>query len=257
MPHERRILLPSIATHPVGTELPLSSEQRHYLLDVLRLSASDYLTASDPVSGREVLVELIPGARGEEARVRIVKEIDARQPPSRVRSLVFALCKGDHNDLVCQKATEFGVQNVLFWQAARSVVRLTPKDAPAKLARWEKIAAAACAQAGQPRAPGIKLCLSLNELLTALAPLRSAGDRLLCCSLSPQAVEFRKLPPAQAGVHLLVGPEGDLAPDEEAELVRAGFELASLGPCRLRAETAAIAAVAAAQTLWGHHESAQ
>jgi 16S rRNA (uracil1498-N3)-methyltransferase len=167
-----------------------------------------------------------------------------------VHSLVFALCKGDHNDEVCRKATEFGVHNVIFWQSARSVVRLAGKDRAAKLERWTKIAESACAQSGQPRAPKITLCLSEAELFSALASVKLPGDRLLCCSLSSGAAQLRSLDRPENGVHLLVGPEGDLTPEEEQALAKFGFEPVTLGRSRLRAETAAVAAIAAVECLW-------
>jgi 16S rRNA (uracil1498-N3)-methyltransferase len=71
-------------------------------------------------------------------------------------------------------------------------------------------------------------------------------------TLSPDAsVTLRTLPAPSSRVLLLVGPEGGLSPAERLDARNAVFEALKLGPRVLRTETAAVAALAAMQTLWG------
>jgi 16S rRNA (uracil1498-N3)-methyltransferase len=60
-----------------------------------------------------------------------------------------------------------------------------------------------------------------------------------------------EIPPPDGKIILLVGPEGGLAPGEQSMATKAGFTGVQLGPRILRTETAALAAVAGMQTLWG------
>jgi 16S rRNA (uracil1498-N3)-methyltransferase len=70
--------------------------------------------------------------------------------------------------------------------------------------------------------------------------------------LEPQAqLALRELPGPPKAVALLAGPEGGFTPEERQDAERAGFIPARLGPRVLRTETAAVAALAAMQTLWG------
>jgi 16S rRNA (uracil1498-N3)-methyltransferase len=82
-----------------------------------------------------------------------------------------------------------------------------------------------------------------------LAARDRAGAAVL---LSPPATAtLATLPPPQAALDLVVGPEGGLAPDEVAAAERAGVVAVRFGPRVLRTETAGVAALAAVQALWG------
>jgi 16S rRNA (uracil1498-N3)-methyltransferase len=94
---------------------------------------------------------------------------------------------------------------------------------------------------------------NIAPVATLAAWLGSLGSGSLRITLSPHA--STKLPSidrtSSASIVLLVGPEGGLAPREEQDALTAGFTAVRLGPRVLRTETAAVAALAAMQTLWG------
>jgi len=173
---------------------------------------------------------------------------------ARLGTLAFALSKGPKNDLVCEKACELGAQRIIFWQAARSVVRLEPakREGAARLRRWLRIAEAAAKQSGRNSVPQVLLLRNSQELLAVLRDSYSPKDICLCCSLSSSAVPINKLERPPGLAHLLVGPEGDLTAQEEETFIKYGFQLVSLGPFILRSETAAIAALGLIQGLWGN-----
>jgi 16S rRNA (uracil1498-N3)-methyltransferase len=82
-----------------------------------------------------------------------------------------------------------------------------------------------------------------------LASLPADALRL---TLAPDAaMTLREMSKAPSRVLLLVGPEGGLSPAERLDARNAAFEALRLGPRVLRTETAAVAALAAMQTLWG------
>jgi 16S rRNA (uracil1498-N3)-methyltransferase len=127
------------------------------------------------------------------------------------------------------------------------VVRLDAKRAAKRVAHWQAVAAAACEQCGRNRVPPV---LSLMPLASWLGEFdaRATQAFLLAPRASRGVRDFAR--PAN-GITLLAGPEGGLAPEEQQAAERAGFAPVRLGPRVLRTETAAVAAIAALQALWG------
>jgi 16S rRNA (uracil1498-N3)-methyltransferase len=125
------------------------------------------------------------------------------------------------------------------------VVRLAGERAEKRVVHWHGVAIAACEQCGRNFIPEINNLRQITSWLGA----PGGGLRLL---LSPRAaVRLRDLPRPAGAVLLLAGPEGGLSPEEETAAQVAGFVAVKLGPRVLRTETAAVAALAAMQTLWG------
>jgi 16S rRNA (uracil1498-N3)-methyltransferase len=216
----------------------LGPEARRYLADVLRLPPGAALEVFDGRGGR-YRAEIEPGFEA----VRLGPREDAPAAGLEL-ALVVALAKGEKMDLVVQKATELGVARVLPFEAERSVVRLDPAKGEDRAERWRRIAAEAARQCGRADVPEVRSPSSLEAALASLAP----GAR---------AVVFHPgggpLPGAPAGGSMaaVVGPEGGLADAEVRTCEAAGAIRAGLGPRVLRAETAAIVAVAVLQVRYG------
>ncbi len=155
-------------------------------------------------------------------------------PPRRT---VLALALGDlaRMDLVVEKATELGATDLWPVVAGRSQVRRLPE---ARLARWERIARAACEQCGRTRPPLIEEPAPLG-LLAERVP---AGSLLVL--LRPEPATPPPPPTGNRPLVLVVGPEGGLSAEENAALIASGAAPLSFGPRVLRFETAAIAALA-------------
>jgi 16S rRNA (uracil1498-N3)-methyltransferase len=227
----------------------LSEADAHHARDVLRLAAGSPITVILRQSGQSfaaVIEELSPAVTA-----RLTAPCESLAQASRVRRILFALCKGDRNDLVCEKATELGVGAVHLFQADRSVVRLdSPADIDKKRTRWVKIAEGAAKQCGRSSVPEVLVSRSLKEALAA-EPME-ANERLMFCSLAADSKELRAVSHPAGFIHLCVGPEGDFSPAEESQLLAHGGEAITLGPTVLRSETAAIAAIAMAGGIWGY-----
>jgi 16S rRNA (uracil1498-N3)-methyltransferase len=140
-------------------------------------------------------------------------------------------------DLVVEKATELGVGRIVPLVTERGMVRLSEGDG--KVERWRRVAGAAARQSLRLRVPEVTVPVSFSEAV------REEGERGVL--LHNEA----GLPPledvvAVGEVGLFVGPEGGFS-EVELEVARvAGLSLASLGPYRLRSETAGMVAVARA-----------
>jgi 16S rRNA (uracil1498-N3)-methyltransferase len=211
----------------------LTPEARHYLCNVLRLAPGAELEVFDGCGG--VYRASLAGPEALELGPRR----EAPPPGARIW-LAFALARGEKGDLVVQKATELGVSRLLPFTAARSVARLEGTRAAERARRWRRIAAEAARQSGRADVPEVDAPAALASALGA-APA-SYARFVLCADGEPLA----PLSPAH-GILAVVGPEGGLAPEEVDACVAAGCRVVGLGPRTLRAETAAIAAVALLQ----------
>jgi 16S rRNA (uracil1498-N3)-methyltransferase len=153
--------------------------------------------------------------------------------------------KGDRMETALQKATELGVAELWPVVTARTDTAARPALQGTRQDRWEKVASGAAEQCGRAVVPAVAQAMTLDELLAA----RFVGLQLLFEAI-PHPRPLASFPKPKA-VLLLVGPPGGWDEHEFARLSAGGFEPTSLGPRILRTETAAIAAVTAAQVLWG------
>jgi 16S rRNA (uracil1498-N3)-methyltransferase len=230
----RRLHLPP--ERIAGGRARLTAEARHYLKTVLRLRPGDEVEVFDGAGGAWT------AALGQGDELALGPRRDAPPPGARLW-LAFALPKGEKGDLVVQKATELGVERLLPFAAARSVVKLDPRRGAERARRWRRIAAEAARQCGRAEVPEVDEPAPLAAVLEATPRdfrrlvFHGAGGERLADLADPRA----------SGHLLVVGPEGGLEPAEVDRCLAAGARVASLGPRVLRAETAALAAVALLQ----------
>ncbi|HJX57254.1 MAG TPA: 16S rRNA (uracil(1498)-N(3))-methyltransferase [Thiobacillus sp.] len=165
---------------------------------------------------------------------------------SRLRvMLAQGISSGERMDYTLQKAVELGVAAIQPIAARRSVVKLAGERADKRVAHWQGVVASACEQCGRNQVPVVAPPLTLAHWLGQ----RQAGRLLF---LSPLAeARLADLPQPEGQDWLVAGPEGGFEADEIAALHAASAIPVRLGPRVLRTETAALAALAAMQTLWG------
>jgi 16S rRNA (uracil1498-N3)-methyltransferase len=220
-----------------GGKAALDGRARRYLADVLRLAPGSRIEVFDGEGGRYAgIVE-----DGFEA-VRLGAR-EAAAPAAVEIALVAALAKGEKMDLVVQKATELGAARILPFAAERSVVRLEPAKGGQRTARWRRIAEEAARQCGRADVPEVRPPAPLATALADLAP----GSRVLVFERGGGRLGGAAAPSLAA----VIGPEGGLTEAELRACEAAGAVRASLGPRTLRAETAAIVAVALLQARFG------
>ncbi len=249
MSHIPRVFLPALGDVNLPVETNLSAEDSHHLHKVLRMRAGEHLLVIDNSTGKEY--EAIIVDSGKSVSIKIHEERTTLKPTSIIRHLAFALAKNDHNDFVCEKGTELGAENILFWQAERSVVRAEATDLDKRLERWKRIAVSASKQCGRVDIPQIYFASDVQSLVDTVKRTSENNDRRILLSLSTLARPLRSFGMPGGKICLVVGPAGDITSTEESYLVNNNYELGSLGPRTLRAETAAVAAMAAVEALWG------
>ena len=249
--HERRIfvdLTENQAASP-GSEVLVRPEDHHHIRNVLRLQQGAVITAVCRKTGREF--EAVISAIRPEVRIKLIGVLPAKERTCPLRSVSVALLKGDRNDLACEQLTQFAVQRIIFWQAQRSVSKIKgAEEQGRKLTRWKRICEAAAKQSGQSCVPEIEFARDIERLIQLISSEHAPEDLHLFCSLLPAAREISSFPRKPGNVHLIIGPEGDFSPEEEGIMLKHGLMPLSLGYCRFRSETAAVAAAAMASLWW-------
>jgi 16S rRNA (uracil1498-N3)-methyltransferase len=152
--------------------------------------------------------------------------------------LVQALAKGDRDELAVQAACELGVDEVVPWQASRSVSRWEGTKAAKGRERWATIVREAAKQAHRSWVPQVAEPASTAQLIA-----RSEGARMLI--LDPAATApLSQIDADERDLVLVVGPEGGISPEELERFEAAGAERIRLGDTVLRTSTAGPAAIA-------------
>ena len=226
-----------------GSEISLPpGPARH--AQVRRVQPGDVLQLFDG-SGNDWPATVLAVGRSE-VRVTIGAAMPVpRELPCAV-TLALAMPANERMDALVEKATELGAAGVQPLMSSRSVLRLSGERAERKRQHWQAIAEASCEQCGRARVPVVAAVRELSAWLAGLPSSQAgAGTHRLLLSLQPDALPLRDLvPPGAAAVLTLSGPEGGLAPEEEAAARAAGFLPAALGPRVLRADTAPLAVLA-------------
>jgi 16S rRNA (uracil1498-N3)-methyltransferase len=221
-----------------------TAEQAHHVAHVLRLTAGDPLTVFDG-RGQEypAVIERIAKS-AVTLRVSEPSVVD-RESPLAV-TLAQGISSGERMDYTVQKSVELGVHAIQPLSVERSVVRLSPERAAKRVAHWQAVAIAACEQCGRNRVPVV---MPARSLTSWLADVAADALRLTLSPDAPATLHELERPAGQ--IVLLVGPEGGLSPREIEDAKASAFRPLRLGPRVLRTETAALAALAAMQAVWG------
>jgi 16S rRNA (uracil1498-N3)-methyltransferase len=224
----------------------LSGQDARHLTRVLRVEAGQRYEISD---NRNVYLAEIETARKERVTFRTIEKLAAEQPPLDV-ILCAAIVKFDRFEWMLEKATELGAARIVPVIAARTEKGLD-RAAHKRVERWRRIAIEASQQSRRAHLPQVCEPVKLADALAISATHRYALDE------NPAAPALAAALPAQRNsgdsAALLIGPEGGWTQEEREEFTAAGWQPVSLGPLILRAETAAVAALAVIASAWLVH----
>ena len=230
-----------------GETVELPREETQHAVKVLRLRPGDAAELIDG-EGRAYAAEI---ARAERDGASLVVKggLPGREPPVSV-TLYMGLPKAEKLELIAQKLTELGGARLVPVVMARSVARPDSKDAGKRRERLERIALEAVKQCGRGRVPEMAAPVGWKDALDLMA----AHELTLVPWEEARGLRLSDVRAGTSGardIALLIGPEGGIAPEEAEGAAAQGARLVTLGTRILRAETAAIASVAAVMTLWG------
>lgn len=231
---------------PAGrTHIDLPPAAAHHLARVMRAVVGDNVTVF--AAGMEFAATITRmDKRGVAVKLGAGRVVDREAPLG--FTLAQGISSGERMDFTLQKAVELGIKAVQPLFSERSVVRLDAERAGKRMAHWQQVLISACEQCGRNEVPELAAPQAVIDWLGTLPPPSGGEGRIL---LSPRADARLAELPRPSAVILLAGPEGGFADVESSLAQQRGFLAVRLGPRVLRTETAALAALAAMQTLWG------
>jgi 16S rRNA (uracil1498-N3)-methyltransferase len=222
-----------IADEVSGNRAALTGSHAQHLSRVLRVRVGQTFDIATSESVRSGIVTAVHDSRVEfELGEAVIEQ------PAPAITLALAIFKFDRMEWAIEKCTELGVTRIIPVMAQRSEPHLATA-APKRVERWKRIGMQASEQSRRVSPPEIAEPVNVKELIQF-----PAVNRVLL-SESEQEIMLRDAVPEHAeDILLAVGPEGGWAAVEIEQFRAAGWTAASLGNTILRAETAAIAAVA-------------
>jgi 16S rRNA (uracil1498-N3)-methyltransferase len=158
--------------------------------------------------------------------------------------VVQGIAKGERGELAVQAMTEVGVDAIVPWAAARSVVQWRADRGDRSRQRWVDTAREAAKQARRPRLPDVTEALATAKVA---ARLRTAALALVLHEEAAEPLSTVELPGA-GEIVLVVGPEGGITDEELSTFAAAGAFTVRLGPNVLRTSTAGVAALSVLST---------
>jgi 16S rRNA (uracil1498-N3)-methyltransferase len=225
-------------TPVVGSEVLVDGSEGHHAVAVRRLRAGERVLVADG-SGGGVRGEVLEASKAG-LRVRVDEVLTEADRPVRL-VVAQALAKGDRAELAVEMLTEVGVDEVVPWQASRSVARWSADRVERGLSRWRSTAREAAKQSRRLRVPVVSdpvttksLATRLDAAALALVLHEDADGRIAAVPL-----------PATGEVVVVVGPEGGISPEELAAFDAAGAATVRVGDHVLRTSTAGVVALAA------------
>lgn len=220
-------------SHVASPRLVIDGEEFQHLTHVMRKQPGDEIRVVDG-KGNVYDVRILDTAR-RAAHCEIMAHREMENEPEISVTLAAGVLKnGARFDFLVEKATELGVRSIVPLATARTIPQHAKTD------RWQKLAVAAMKQSGRCVLPVVHPLTPLSKFVA-----ESSASRKL---IPHEKESSRALRDVVAGDRtdtvLCIGPEGGFSDDEVAFAVQAGFVPVSLGPRRLRTETASITAVA-------------
>ncbi len=233
-----RIFVGDAAPMPgAGEEFALPAAAARHVAQALRMRRGDAL-ALFPGTGGEFEATIIRIDR-HGVVVRVERFVEVEREPVRPVMLVQAMIAAEMMDFVVRKAVELGASAIVPVQAARSQ-GLAPERASRRTLHWRQIAIAACEQCGRNRVPPVAPVVAWSDWLAAVGD----GQAPIAILDHEAAHSLASLSAESAPRTLVVGPEGGFTREELGAARGRGAIPVHLGPRVLRAETAALAALA-------------
>lgn len=236
------VFLAPLDAPAVGATVTLTGQEGHHAAAVRRIKVGEVVCISDG-NGTAVRGAVTAADKGS---ISVLVDEVLREPARPVRYVaVQALPKGDRAELAVEMLTELGVDEIVPWQASRSVVRWSPERTERGLTRWRAAAREASKQSRRLRVPTVSLPMTTAELAlridqTALTViLHESADVALA------GLEL----PASGEIMFIVGPEGGLSDEEVATFERAGGRPVLVADAVLRTSTAGVVALAQLQAM--------
>jgi len=236
------MFLADLDSPAVGDEVAVTGDEGRHAAIVRRIRKGEVVLVSDGIGGAIRGPVLAADVNG--LVVEVTEVLAHSEGPLRF-TVVQALAKGDRSELALEMLTELGVDEIVPWQASRSVVKWAPDRVERALARWRSIVREATKQSRRFRVPRVspplttaELALRIGEPALTLVLHEESSDWLVAGEL-----------PVEGEVLVIVGPEGGLTQEELTAFVAAGGRPTRIAEAVLRTSTAGVVGLAQVQAL--------
>ena len=216
----------------------IEGEDVKHISKVLRCRIGEELEVCDN-NNNEYICE-ITNIDKNQVELNILEKVDIQRESDLKIKVYQGLPKGPKMEMILQKLTEVGVDEIILVQTKRTVVKVDDKKEDKKLERWERIIYEAAKQSKRGKIPSLRGVLTFKE---ALADMKENDF-----NIAPYENEKTKsIKQAIKGVNInnigiFVGPEGGFEETEIEAIEDVGGQSVSLGPRILRTETASLVA---------------
>lgn len=231
-------VLPDLAAATVGSTVHLSGDEGRHAVSVRRIAPGEAINLVDG-RGRRIIGRAVRIVDRQTVEIGVDSVVDEPAHDLLI-TVVQALAKGERGELAVEQLTEVGVDEIVPWDAAHSVVQWRADRAAKSARRWSDAAAAAAKQARRSRFPVMSPLASTEDVRARIGRATLAVVLHESADESIGAIEV----PLRGEVLAVVGPEGGITDDELRQFRDAGARVARLGPTVLRTSSAGLAAVA-------------
>ena len=219
----------------IGGIVEVTGDEARHAVVVKRTRPGESVLLADG-AGRAVRGRVVAAEKNRLALE--VTEILASPPRAHRFVVAQALAKGDRSELAVEMMTELGVDEILAWQASRSIVRWQGERGAKSLGRWAATAREATKQSRRFRIPEVSAADT-----SRVAERIGAAELALVLHESAEKTLSRVNLPDAGEILLIVGPEGGISPDELERFQQAGAVPVRISDGVLRTSTAGAIAI--------------
>ena len=236
----RRIFISDL----LSENIEIIGKDAQHIAHVMRARVGDHIVVADDEG--KVGEYMMTGFGESTVSMKLIKAIEENTESPIDITLAQCLPKGDKLELITQKATELGINTIVPLISDNCAVRYDDKKSRSRQEKWQKIANEAGKQCGRSRLPVVEPIAALKVWLARVV----GEDIALCmCYENEEQIGIRDFlrQESRRKIAVIIGPEGGFSLDEIEFAKNLGIPSVSLGNRILRAETAAIAAMAIVQ----------
>jgi 16S rRNA (uracil1498-N3)-methyltransferase len=221
----------------VGSQIQLAGDEGRHAALVRRIRPGEMIMIGNG-RGQGVRGQVLEVA-GPRLTIEVINHLSAAVEPRRFLA-AQALAKGDRSELAIEMLTEMGVNEIVPWQASRSIVRWSPERATRALAKWRSTARQAAKQSRRLTVPEVSEPVFTGRLAQLVAIVDLA---LLLHEEAKESLAEVDLP-AAGTILIIIGPEGGITAEELRQLTEAGARSVAISDAVLRTSTAGVVALA-------------
>lgn len=218
----------------------IDGDDVNHILNVLRMKKDDEIQVCNQVTGENYKAKIVQYSKNE-IECKIEEKI-GKSTESNVHITIFqGIPKFEKMELIIQKNTEVGVNNIVPVIMERTVVKLDEKVASKKLDRWQKIAEIAAKQSMRDIIPNVKSIIKTKEIDVdmydvVLVAYENEEHNMLKAELKKLESQNKQ----EYNIAIVIGPEGGISEKEIELLDEKNVKFVSLGKRILRTETAGL-----------------